>query len=142
VRGGAIERRPKPIGLNRRSRRSRKLIRKTAFSLSLRFVAFCSCFRMKNRKAKTSQRPTSEETLIADVESQIRARARRAISQIRRRSVRRGVPSAAEIKQEIAALRKLIEPAPTKTLLATLRTLRPIRERFVRIDDLPSEPLR
>jgi hypothetical protein len=97
---------------------------------------------MKNRKAKTSQRPTSEETLIADVESQIRARARRAISQIRRRSVRRGVPSAAEIKQEIAALRKLIEPAPAKTLLATLRTLRPIRERFVRIDDLPSEPLR
>ncbi|MBI2928077.1 MAG: hypothetical protein HYY24_20580 [Verrucomicrobia bacterium] len=52
--------------------------------------------------------PTSEETLVEDVQDRVRARARRAVSEIRRESARRGLDRLAlrDIDREIAAARK------------------------------------
>lgn len=52
--------------------------------------------------------PTSEETLVEDVQAQIRARARRAVSEIRRQAAQRGLDrlSAETIDREIASARK------------------------------------
>jgi hypothetical protein len=52
--------------------------------------------------------PTSEETLLEDVQDQIRARARRAVSEIRRGAVKRGLNrlSTRDIDLEISAARK------------------------------------
>src|SRR5437870_4465301 len=52
--------------------------------------------------------PTSAETVLEDVKEQVRARARRAVSEIRRESARRGLDrlTIADIDREIAATRK------------------------------------
>lgn len=52
--------------------------------------------------------PTSEETVLEDVQEQTRARARRAVSEIRRQAAQRGLDrlSAEEIEREIASARK------------------------------------
>jgi PHD/YefM family antitoxin component YafN of YafNO toxin-antitoxin module len=52
--------------------------------------------------------PTSDETVLEDIQEQVRARARRAVSEIRRESARRGLDrlTIAEIDREIAAARK------------------------------------
>ena len=52
--------------------------------------------------------PTSENTLLEDVQDQVRSRARRAVSEIRRAAARRGLDrlTMAEIDREIAAARK------------------------------------
>lgn len=52
--------------------------------------------------------PTSEATLLDDLRDQIRARARRAVSEVRRQAARRGTArlSAAEIDAVISAARK------------------------------------
>ncbi len=51
---------------------------------------------------------TSDETLLEDVQEQVRARARRAVSAIRRESVARGLDrlTPAKIEAEIAAARR------------------------------------
>ena len=52
--------------------------------------------------------PTSEETFLEDMQDQIRARSRRAVSQIRREAARRGLDrlTMRDIDREIAAARK------------------------------------
>jgi len=52
--------------------------------------------------------PTSDVTLLDDLQDQIRARARRAVSEVRRQAARRGTDklSSAEIDAEISAARK------------------------------------
>ena len=52
--------------------------------------------------------PTSAETVLEDVEEQVRARARRAVSEIRRESSKRGLDrlGMADIDREIASVRK------------------------------------
>lgn len=50
--------------------------------------------------------PTSEETLVEDLEAQILDRARRAISQIRQRAAQTGVPTDIDIEREIKEVRK------------------------------------
>src|SRR2546428_672231 len=52
--------------------------------------------------------PTSEETLLEDVQEHVRSRARRAVSEIRREAARRGLDrlNMADIDREIAATRK------------------------------------
>ena len=52
--------------------------------------------------------PTSENTLLEDVQDQVRSRARRAVSEIRREAAKRGLDrlSMADIDREIAAARK------------------------------------
>lgn len=52
--------------------------------------------------------PTSEATLLEDLQDQVRARARRAVSDIRREAARRGLDrlTLADINREIAAVRK------------------------------------
>jgi antitoxin VapB len=56
------------------------------------------------------------------------------------------IPREFELPGKDAIMRKegqrlIIEPAPPKSLLALLATLKPIKERFPRIDDLPPEPV-
>ena len=50
--------------------------------------------------------PTSEETLMEDLEAQIIERARRAVSQIRQRVARTGIPTDSEIETEIKEVRR------------------------------------
>lgn len=50
--------------------------------------------------------PTSEETLLEDLEAQIIGRARRAVSQIRQRAAQTGVPTNIEIEREIKEARR------------------------------------
>jgi len=52
--------------------------------------------------------PTSDETVLEDLQEQVRARSRRAVSEIRRESARRGLDrwTMVEIDREIAAARK------------------------------------
>lgn len=62
----------------------------------------------KDGKPRGILLPTSELTLVDDLQDQIRARARRAISEVRRQAIRRGTAklSAADIDAEISAARK------------------------------------
>jgi PHD/YefM family antitoxin component YafN of YafNO toxin-antitoxin module len=62
----------------------------------------------KDGKPRAILLPTSEETLLDDLAEQIRARARRAVSAIRREAAARGTArlTPAEIEREIAAARK------------------------------------
>ena len=60
----------------------------------------------KDGKPRGILLPTSEETLIEDVDSQVRSRARRVVSQIRQRSAEKGVPTPADIEKEILEVRK------------------------------------
>jgi hypothetical protein len=60
--------------------------------------------------------PTSEETVLEDVLEQTRARARRAVSEIRRQAAQRGLDrlGADEIQREIANARKTRRQRPSK----------------------------
>jgi hypothetical protein len=62
----------------------------------------------KDGKPRAILVPTSEETLLEDMQDQVRSRARRAVSAIRREAARRGVATLTmeEIDAEIAATRK------------------------------------
>ena len=62
----------------------------------------------KDGKPRGILLPTSEVTLVEDLQDQIRARARRAVSEVRRQAVRRGTDklSGEEIDAEITAARK------------------------------------
>lgn len=62
----------------------------------------------KDGKPRGILLPTSELTLVDDLQDQIRARARRAVSEVRRQAIRRGTArlSAADIDAEISAARK------------------------------------
>jgi hypothetical protein len=60
----------------------------------------------KDGKPRGILLPTSEETLIEDVDSQVRSRARRVVSRIRQRSAEKGVPTPADIEKEILEVRK------------------------------------
>ncbi len=56
------------------------------------------------------------------------------------------IPREFELPGETAILRKeggrlILEPAPTRSLLGVLATLRPIDEEFPPIDELPHEPI-
>ena len=56
------------------------------------------------------------------------------------------IPREFEFRGEEAIMRKeghrlIIEPAPPKSLLAVLATLRPLEEEFPAISDLPPEPV-
>lgn len=56
------------------------------------------------------------------------------------------IPREFEFRGEDAVMRKegdrlIIEPAPPKSLLAVLATLRPLHEDFPRIRNLPPEPV-
>jgi antitoxin VapB len=56
------------------------------------------------------------------------------------------IPREFELPGEDAVMRKegtrlIIEPAPPKSLMALLATLRPLREDFPPIPDLPAEPV-
>lgn len=63
----------------------------------------------KDGKPRAILLPTSEDTLLEDLQDQIRSRAKRAISAIRRKAARRGVANLgpAAIDAEIAAARKV-----------------------------------
>jgi len=63
---------------------------------------------MEKGQPKGILTPTSEETLVEDVQAQVRSRARRAVSEIRRESARRGLDrlTPADIDREIVAARK------------------------------------
>jgi|SRR5437899_9414956 len=52
--------------------------------------------------------PTSEETFLEDMQDQVRSRARRAVSEIRREAARRGLNrlTMRDIDREVAAARK------------------------------------
>jgi hypothetical protein len=60
----------------------------------------------KDGKPRGILLPTSEETLIEDVDSQVRSRARRVVSQIRQRTAEEGVPTPADIEKEILEVRQ------------------------------------
>ena len=62
----------------------------------------------KDGKPRGILLPTSEVTLVEDLQDQIRARARRAVSEVRRQAVRRGTDklSGEEIDAMITAARK------------------------------------
>jgi hypothetical protein len=60
----------------------------------------------KDGKPRGILLPTSEETLLEDLESQIFQRARRAVTQVRQRTVQRGLPTDEEIQMEIREARK------------------------------------
>ncbi|CAN5802078.1 hypothetical protein BH20VER1_BH20VER1_22410 [soil metagenome] len=62
----------------------------------------------KDGKPRGILLPTSDVTLIEDLQDQIRARARRAVSEVRRQAARRGTDklSSEEIDAEISAARK------------------------------------
>jgi len=62
----------------------------------------------KHGKPRGILLPTSDETLLDDLQEQIRARARRAVSEIRRAAAKRGLDrlSMDEIDAEIAAYRR------------------------------------
>lgn len=56
------------------------------------------------------------------------------------------IPREFELPGEDAIMRKegsriIIEPAPTPSLLARLKTLQPIDDEFGPIDDLPADPV-
>lgn len=56
------------------------------------------------------------------------------------------IPKEFELPGEDAVMRKedgriIIEPAPTKSLLGLLATLKPIEDDFPAIDDLPPDPV-
>lgn len=62
----------------------------------------------QNGQPKAVLLPTSEETLLEDLRAQTAARARRAVSEIRRSAARQGLNrlTLADVDQEIAAVRK------------------------------------
>jgi PHD/YefM family antitoxin component YafN of YafNO toxin-antitoxin module len=60
----------------------------------------------KDGKPRGILLPTSEETLLEDLEAQIIDRARRAVSQIRQRAAQTSVPTNIEIEREIKAVRR------------------------------------
>ena len=60
----------------------------------------------KDGKPRGILLPTSEETLLDDLESQITERARRAASRVRQQIAQFGVPSDKEIDEEIKQTRK------------------------------------
>jgi PHD/YefM family antitoxin component YafN of YafNO toxin-antitoxin module len=62
----------------------------------------------KDGKPRGILLPTSELTLLDDLQNQIRARARRAVSEIRRQAIRRGTDklTGEEVASEIKAARK------------------------------------
>ena len=62
----------------------------------------------KDGKPRGILLPTSDVTLIEDLQDQIRARARRAVSEVRRQAARRGTDklSSEEIDAEVRAARK------------------------------------
>jgi len=62
----------------------------------------------KDGKPRGILLPTSDATLLDDLQEQIRARARRAVSEIRRQAAQRGTDklTAADIDAEISATRK------------------------------------
>ncbi len=62
----------------------------------------------KDGKPRGILLPTSEVTLIDDLQDQIRARARRAVSEVRRQAARRGIDklSEEELETEIRAARR------------------------------------
>lgn len=62
----------------------------------------------KDGKPRGILLPTSDVTLLEDLQDQIRARARRAVSEIRRQAAKRGTArlGPAEIDAEIAAARR------------------------------------
>ncbi len=62
----------------------------------------------KDGKPRGILLPTSDVTLLEDLQDQIRARARRAISEVRRQAARRGTDrlSSEEIDAEVKAARK------------------------------------
>ncbi len=62
----------------------------------------------KDGKPRGILLPTSDLTLVEDLQDQIRARARRAVSELRRQAAKRGVDnlSAGEIEAEIGAVRR------------------------------------
>ncbi len=62
----------------------------------------------KDGKPRGILLPTSDATLLDDLQEQIRARARRAVSEIRRQAAQRGTDklTAADIDAEISAARK------------------------------------
>lgn len=56
------------------------------------------------------------------------------------------IPREFELPGEDAVMRKegerlIIEPAPPQSLLALLRTLKPLKERLLSIEDRPAEPV-
>jgi antitoxin VapB len=56
------------------------------------------------------------------------------------------IPKEFELPGEYAIMRKedgriIIEPAPAKSLLGLLATLKPIEDDFPAIDDLPADPV-
>jgi hypothetical protein len=60
----------------------------------------------KDGKPRGILLPTSEETLVEDLEAQLLDRARRAVSQIRQRGAQTGVPTSVDIEREIKEVRK------------------------------------
>ena len=62
----------------------------------------------KDGKPRGILLPTSDVTLIEDLQDQIRARARRAVSEVRRQAARRGTDklSSEDIAAEVRAARK------------------------------------
>jgi hypothetical protein len=60
----------------------------------------------KDGKPRGILLPTSEETFIEDVDSQVRSKARRVVTQIRQRTAEKGVPAPADIEKEILEVRK------------------------------------
>ena len=71
---------------------------------------------VENGRPKGLLTPTSEETLIEDVEDQIRLRARRAVSEIRREAAKRRLDrlTLGDIDREISAARKARRPRQDK----------------------------
>ena len=63
---------------------------------------------VENGSPKGILTPTSEASLLEDMQAQVRGRARRAVSEIRREASKRGLNrlTMAEIDREIAAVRK------------------------------------
>ena len=60
----------------------------------------------KDGKPRGILLPTSEETLLDDLNAQIRQKALRAVSQIRQQIAQGGLPSDAEIDREVKEARK------------------------------------
>ena len=60
----------------------------------------------KDGKPRGILLPTSEETLIEDLEAQLVDRARRAVSQIRQRVAQTGIPTDSDIDREIKEVRR------------------------------------
>jgi antitoxin (DNA-binding transcriptional repressor) of toxin-antitoxin stability system len=62
----------------------------------------------QNGRPRALLTPTSEETLLEDLQEQVRARARRAVSEIRRQAAKRGLDrlTMEDINREIQLTRK------------------------------------